>query len=102
MKKSEKIDWEKTTNFMGIKRNIMTSNTSNQQHRTPATNYGGPECPDAVWEKATPIPGKNPDEWRLDVNGNIIGQAEVAEGPEYANIQRVRETLATMSANRAQ
>jgi hypothetical protein len=72
VKKSEKIDWEKTTNFMGIKRNIMTSNTSNQQHRTPATNYGGPECPDAVWEMGTPISGKNPDEWRLDVNGNII------------------------------
>jgi len=57
---------------MGIKRNIMTSNTSNQQHRTPATNYGRPGCRDAVWEMGTPIPGKNPDEWRLCAMGMII------------------------------
>ena len=57
---------------MGIKRNIMTSKTRTQQNRTPETNYGRPGCPDATWEKATPIPGKNPDEWRLCAMGMII------------------------------
>ena len=67
-----KLNEKKLPTLWAQKRNIMISKTRTQQNRTPATNYGGPECPDATWEKAIPIPGKNPDEWRLDAMGKII------------------------------
>ena len=30
----------------------------------------------AVWQKATPIAGLNPDMWRLDINGRLICRNE--------------------------
>lgn len=36
------------------------------------TNYGRPQCQDAVWLKATIIPGKNPNIYRKDVMGRTI------------------------------
>jgi len=68
---------------MGIKRNIMISKTHAQQNRTPATNYGRPECKDAVWEMATPIPRRNPNEWRLDAIGKKIRKSQYGKEDEH-------------------
>jgi hypothetical protein len=36
------------------------------------TNYGRPNCDDAVWLKADKIPRKDPNVWRRDATGRII------------------------------
>ena len=36
------------------------------------TNYGGKDCPSAVWEKGIKIPGKNPTIFRKDGMGKTI------------------------------
>lgn len=40
--------------------------------RSKNTNYGRPNCDDAVWQKGAEIPGKDPNVWRLDAVGRII------------------------------
>lgn len=37
----------------------------------------------AVWQKATPIDGYSPDEWRVDRNGNIIHFDEYGKTSQY-------------------
>lgn len=48
-----------------------TKNTKKTITKT-YTNYGCKNCAKAVWEKATIIPGENPDVFRKDVMGKII------------------------------
>jgi hypothetical protein len=36
------------------------------------TSYGRPGCKDAVWQKAAPIRGRDPQKWRRDIYGNVI------------------------------
>ena len=36
-----------------------------------------------VWQKATPIDGRSPEEWRLDCNGNTICWSEYGKLTKY-------------------
>jgi hypothetical protein len=36
------------------------------------TSYGRPGCKAAVWQKAAPIRGRDPQKWRRDIYGNVI------------------------------
>jgi len=42
-----------------------------------------PKKIDQVWEKGTPIRGKNPDAWRKDTEGNVIRYGSYGTKGEY-------------------
>lgn len=47
-----------------------------------STSYGRAGCIDAVWEKGTPIPGKDPKRYRLDYNGSLIYKSSYGKTTE--------------------
>jgi len=47
------------------------------------TSYGRSGCKDAVWHKAVPIRGRDPQKWRSDSYGNVIHYAAHGQSTRY-------------------
>jgi 5-methylcytosine-specific restriction endonuclease McrA len=55
-----------------IKYAIKVTKTGRTNKNKKHIKYGDPECPRAVFNKGTVVPGKDPDMWRTDGMGKLI------------------------------
>jgi len=73
------------------KRNNYNKTVYKSKRLVNNTNYGRSGYADAVWSKATPMKGKDPKIWKLDVKGKVIKRRDLnsASSPYAWNIDHI-------------